>query len=242
MANSKKVALVTDSNRGIGFETARQLGQHGVTVIVSARAEREAIEAARKLRSEGIEALRTALLDVTNAADRLLRQIHRVALHQAGYPGRNAGVGPADGIIGLRASASTEGELQSIFNINLFSLAALTRELLPLLKKSERGRIVNLASILGLLTLQAMEPSPIAPLHKFAFNASKSGGQHVHHPSGGGNSRTPTSRVNSSTVLARMRRPCLCLTGAKTTVAVALLGSDSPSAASSTRSNHELPW
>jgi NAD(P)H-hydrate repair Nnr-like enzyme with NAD(P)H-hydrate epimerase domain len=56
MANSKKVALVTGSNRGIGFETARQLGQQGVTVIVSARAEREAAEAASKLRSEGIEA------------------------------------------------------------------------------------------------------------------------------------------------------------------------------------------
>src|SRR5712671_7005297 len=69
MANSKKVALVTGSNRGIGFETARQLGQQGVTVIVSARAEREAAEAASKLRSEGIEAQAIAL-DVTNAADR----------------------------------------------------------------------------------------------------------------------------------------------------------------------------
>jgi NAD(P)-dependent dehydrogenase (short-subunit alcohol dehydrogenase family) len=72
----------------------------------------------------------------------------------------NAGVGPADGVIGLRASASTESEIQRIFNINLFSLVALTRELLPLLKKSEAGRIVNLSSILGSLTLQSMEASP----------------------------------------------------------------------------------
>ena len=66
----------------------------------------------------------------------------------------NAGVGPTDGLIGLRASASTESELQSIFNINLLSLVALTHELLPLLRKSEAGRIVNLGSILGSLTLQ----------------------------------------------------------------------------------------
>jgi len=83
----------------------------------------------------------------------------------------------------LRANASTESELQSIFDINLFSLVALTRELLPLLKKSEAGRIVNLASILGSLTLQAMDPSPIAPLRKFAI---ESGSQRVHDPSGSG--------------------------------------------------------
>ena len=46
MANSKKVALVTGSNRGIGFETARQWGQQGVTVIVSVRTANEAAEAA----------------------------------------------------------------------------------------------------------------------------------------------------------------------------------------------------
>jgi len=68
---------------------------------------------------------------------------------------------------------STEEELQSIFNINLFSLVALTREFLPLLKKGDAGRIINLASILGSLTLQAMDASPIAPLWKFACNASK---------------------------------------------------------------------
>jgi NAD(P)-dependent dehydrogenase (short-subunit alcohol dehydrogenase family) len=55
----------------------------------------------------------------------------------------------------------------------VFSLVALTREPLPLLKKSEAGRIVNLASILGSLTLQAKEPSPIALLRKFAYDASK---------------------------------------------------------------------
>jgi len=56
MANRKRVFWVTGSNRGMGLETARQLGQQGVTVIVSARAEHDAAEAASKLRSEAIDA------------------------------------------------------------------------------------------------------------------------------------------------------------------------------------------
>jgi NAD(P)-dependent dehydrogenase (short-subunit alcohol dehydrogenase family) len=55
MAHENKVALVTGSNRGIGFETARQLGKHGATVVVSARTELEAAQAARKLHEEGIK-------------------------------------------------------------------------------------------------------------------------------------------------------------------------------------------
>src|SRR5258705_10764984 len=111
MANEKKVALVTGSNRGIGFETARQLGHQGVTVIVSARTEREAADAASKLRSEGIEAEALAL-DVTKAADRAVA----AKFVKLDILVNNAGVGPADGLIGLRASESTEEELQSIFN------------------------------------------------------------------------------------------------------------------------------
>ena len=49
----------------------------------------------------------------------------------------------------------------------------MTRELLPFLKKSAAGRIVNVSSILGSLTLQAMPDSPIAPMKAFAYNASK---------------------------------------------------------------------
>ncbi len=88
MANGKKVALVTGSNRGIGFETARQLGKEGVVVIVSARTEREAAEAAGKLRAEGIEA-EFVVLDVTKAADRTAAATFiESALWQAGYSGQ----------------------------------------------------------------------------------------------------------------------------------------------------------
>jgi NAD(P)-dependent dehydrogenase (short-subunit alcohol dehydrogenase family) len=69
MANGGKIALITGSNRGIGFETARQLGKQGATVILSSRIRSEAAEAARKLLEEGVEADFIAL-DVAKATDR----------------------------------------------------------------------------------------------------------------------------------------------------------------------------
>jgi NAD(P)-dependent dehydrogenase (short-subunit alcohol dehydrogenase family) len=247
MENSKKVALITGSNRGIGFETALQLGQLGVTVIVSARAEHEAAEAAGKLRAEGIDADSIAL-DVANTDDRT------VAAHfiESRYGKldilvNNAGVGPADGLMGLRVSASTEEELQSIFNINLFSLVALTHELLPLLKKSEAGRIVNLASILGSLTIQALDPSPIAPLRKFAYNASKAA-VNVFTIHLAAELKGTNIKVNSvhpgwvKTALGSDAAPMSVPDGAKTTVAVALLGDNGPNGRFIHEINKELPW
>jgi NAD(P)-dependent dehydrogenase (short-subunit alcohol dehydrogenase family) len=247
MENRRKVALVTGSNRGIGFETARQLGHQGVTVIVCARAEDKAAEAARKLRDEGIEADSIAL-DVTNAADRsaALRFVESV-YGRLDILVNNGGVGPRDGLIGLRVSTSTESELAAIFHTNLFSLVALTRELLPLLKKSEAGRIINLGSILGSLTLQSMEQSPIAPMRKFAYNASKAAVNvftiHLAAELQGTN-----IKVNSvhpgwvKTALGSDAAPMSVADGAKTTVAVALLGSDSPNGRFIHEINKELPW
>ena len=247
MANHTKVALVTGSNRGIGFETARQLGQQGVTVIVSARAEREAVEAAGRLRSEGVEAEAIAL-DVTSAADRTAAaKFIESRYGKLDILVNNGGVGPADGLMGLRASASTESELQSIFNVNLFSMVALTRELLPLLQRSEAGRIVNLASILGSLTLQAMEQSPIAPLRKFAYNASKAAVNMftIHLAAELKDSNIKVNSVHPGwvkTALGSEAAPMSVPDGAKTPVAVALLGSNGPNGRFIHEINKELPW
>jgi NAD(P)-dependent dehydrogenase (short-subunit alcohol dehydrogenase family) len=211
------------------------------------RTESEAADAASKLRSEGIEAEALAL-DVTKTADRTVAaKFIESRYGKLDILVNNAGVGPADGLIGLRASESAEEELQNIFNINLFSLVALTREFLPLLKKSDAGRIVNLASILGSLTLQAMDSSPIAPPRKFAYNASKTAVNAftIHLAA---ELKDTNIKVNSvhpgwvKTALGSEAAPMSVPDGAKTTVAVALLGSDSPSGRFIHEINKELPW
>jgi NAD(P)-dependent dehydrogenase (short-subunit alcohol dehydrogenase family) len=69
MPSDKKVALITGANRGIGLETAKQLGEKGVTVVVAARKLSDAEQTAAKLKASGIDAY-PVKLDVTSAADR----------------------------------------------------------------------------------------------------------------------------------------------------------------------------
>src|SRR6202041_1804536 len=134
MAPNKKVALVTGANRGIGFETARQLGQKGVTVVVAARTLKSADETASKLKTEGIDAF-PLKLDVTNAQDR--EAAARTLSDKFGKLDilvNNAGVGAQDGMFNLKVIHTTEEELQTVFGTNLFATIAVTRSLLPLLK------------------------------------------------------------------------------------------------------------
>ena len=64
-------------------------------------------------------------------------------------------------------------DIKDTFQTNLFSVIALTQKLLPLLKNSSAGRIVNVSTILSSLTLHSAKDSPIAPAKEFAYNASK---------------------------------------------------------------------
>src|SRR5580698_4722121 len=246
MATDKKVALVTGANRGIGFETARQLGQKGVTVVVAARTLKSAEETASRLKTEGIDAF-PVKLDVTNAHDR--EAAARTVGDKFGKLDiliNNAGVGAQDGTLVNKTIHTTEEELQKVFGTNLFSVVAVTRAFLPLLKKSEAGRIVNLSSILGSLTLQADPQSPIASIKTFAYDASKSALNaftiHLAAELAGTN-----IKVNSAypgwvkTEMGTDNAPMEIPEGAKTSVALALLGSDGPNGRFIHLGN-ELPW
>lgn len=174
MANAdKKVALITGAYKGIGFETARQLGQKGITVVVSARDQKKADGAVAKLRAEHIEA-HGLVLDVSDSAHygNIIQYLEK-EFGRLDILVNNAGVMFAQQMGGNDTTATTEAVLRKTFDTNFFGVVALTTALLPLLKKSEAGRIVNVSSILGSSTMHSDPKSSVYGTKWFAYDASK---------------------------------------------------------------------
>jgi NAD(P)-dependent dehydrogenase (short-subunit alcohol dehydrogenase family) len=248
MAEQKKVALITGANRGIGFETARQLGKTGVTVVLGARQFAKAQEAATKLKAEGIDA-QGIQLDVTNEQDRksaaqyLEKQFGKLDILI-----NNAGITTKDGIGKSRITeASSNEELHKVFDTNFFSVIRITQELLPLLNKSEAGRIVNLSSILGSLTIHSTPNSPLASFKNFAYNASKTAlnAFTIHLAAELAGTKIKVNSVHPGWVKTEMgtdAAPLEIPDGAKTSVAMALIGEDGPNGRFIQETNKELPW
>jgi NAD(P)-dependent dehydrogenase (short-subunit alcohol dehydrogenase family) len=171
-SNGKKIALITGANRGLGLETARQLGRQGTTVLLAARELKKAEAAAATLKEEGIDA-RPLKLDVNNPED--YAAVTKTIDRDFGVLDilvNNAGV-MIDNRSGNETSVTSAEVLRKTFDTNFFAVVGLTQALLPLLRKSKAGRIVNLSSILGSLTLHATKGSPIYEAKTFAYDASK---------------------------------------------------------------------
>jgi NAD(P)-dependent dehydrogenase (short-subunit alcohol dehydrogenase family) len=179
MATRDKVAFITGANKGIGLETARGLGTLGVAVVIGSRDDANGKTAVEKLRSEGIEKAEAVRFDVTRPEDH--KAVARLLEDRYGKLDilvNNAGVLLDDGDMtapgGFNTTPTVTPEvLRKTFETNFFAVVALTQELLPLLRKSAAGRIVNLSSILGSLTLHADPSSPIYGMKGFAYGASK---------------------------------------------------------------------
>jgi NAD(P)-dependent dehydrogenase (short-subunit alcohol dehydrogenase family) len=149
VASEQQVALVSGANRGLGREIARQLAtDHGYLVLAGARKPRDAKRTAEELSSEGAEVVGVQL-DVTDA-----KGVRRLAERIAADPGRldvlvnNAGVaGDYD-----RAADFDLDSAKETLETNLFGAWRLTQAVLPLLRDSEHGRIVNMSSGMGQLS------------------------------------------------------------------------------------------
>jgi len=170
--NKKKIALITGANKGIGLETARQLGKQDITVLLGARDSKKGNAAAEALRKDGIDA-HSIVIDVSNlesirkAANQVERDFGRLDILI-----NNAGVMMDERT--KKVSGQSLDTWRATFDTNVFGLIATTNAFLPLLRKSEGGRVVNLSSILGSIEFHAKPGSPIYESKDTpAYNVSK---------------------------------------------------------------------
>jgi NAD(P)-dependent dehydrogenase (short-subunit alcohol dehydrogenase family) len=233
----QQVALITGANKGLGLEIARQLGQQGLTVVLSARQGKAAAPAAA-LRAEGLNA-HDITLDVTSAADiATLPTFFETQFGRLDVLVNNAGVQLDDGF-----DVSPDA-LRQTYEANVIGPYAITQALLPLLRQAPAGRIVNQSSILGSLTAisQGQGGSWATP----GYTSSKAAlnmltvvlAQHL----AGTNIKVNAAHPGwVKTDLGGDNAPLSVAEGAKTAVRLALLPADGPTGGYFHNSEH-LPW
>jgi NAD(P)-dependent dehydrogenase (short-subunit alcohol dehydrogenase family) len=152
--NDTKTALVTGANKGIGLAIAQGLGAIGFTVAVGARDDARREAAVERLRAAGVDAFGVAL-DVTSddsvaaAAVTIERTAGRldVLVNNAGIGGRTDGGAQDPTTLDLDV-------VRTVLETNVFGVVRVTNAMLPLLRRADSPRIVNISSNMGSLTLR----------------------------------------------------------------------------------------
>ncbi len=169
-SGENKVALITGANKGIGLEIARQLGVQGITILIGARDEKRGQEAAEKLHAEYNIDAHAVQLDVTNQST-----IEAAAKHIESEFGKldilvnNAGIA----VDRVPPSQLDIEVLRRTYDTNFFGVFAVIKAMLPLLRKSDAGRIVNISSGLGSLAQNSDPNYEYAQMKILAYNSSK---------------------------------------------------------------------
>lgn len=249
----KSIALVTGANQGIGLQIASDLASHGFIVLVGSRDLARGEAAAKKIGT----AAHALQLDVTDhasiraAAARIGEKFGHidVLIQNAAISNTNkkSGQSVEDYAATTRPSNVSLDEMRAVWDTNVFGVLAVYQAMLPLLRKSDNARIVNVSSGVGSLTT-ACDPAypyrgifgPVYPASKTALNALtvamaielEGEGIRVNAVSPG---YTKTN-LNGYAGIETLEQ------GAREAVRVALLGRDGPTGTFTRADNVTIPW
>jgi len=239
-----KIALITGANRGIGLETARQLGRLGFHVLLGSRGSQAGEAAAARLRQESIAA-DGITLDVASEAS----IENAAATVAAGHAALDALINNAGVLLDDPSQPPSAQSLEvwrRTFEINLFGMIAVTRAFLPLLRAAPAARIVNLSSRLASLTMHSDPQSSIYHSKDAAYNVSKTA-VNAWTVNLAYELRDTPIKVNAAhpghvrTDMGGSHAPVEIADGAKTSVALATLAADGPTG-SFIYMGSVLPW
>ena len=177
--NHSSVALVTGANQGIGLQIAKDLAAHGLTVLVGSR-DFEKGKAAAESVGPDAHALQLDVTDpesISEAAARIQREFGRldVLVNNAGIVhGGGPGMSLEEMTESERPSQVTMQNLRQVFETNVFGVVAVTQAMLPLLQQAPAGRVVNVSSTMGSLTMIADPDFSYRSIVGAAYGPSKS--------------------------------------------------------------------
>ena len=173
----KMVALVTGANKGLGKQVAKELLSHDYIVLVGSRDLSNGQKAAEEIGKNAF----AIQLDVTDpqsiarAAERIAAEygrldllVNNAAIVQSGRYGSGQEV-----IAASAASVAPLDEVRTVFETNVFGVLAVTQAMLPLIRSSSAGRIVNVSSGVGSLALNSDPKFPFRPAYGVTYSASK---------------------------------------------------------------------
>jgi len=252
MTKNARIALVTGANQGIGLQIATDLAANGLTVLLASRNLERGTAAAQTIAGE----VHPIQLDVTDEAS--IRAAVAQVEQQFGRLDilvNNAAISRANGqdvetmqdyIQRSRATLISVDEVRTIWETNVFGVLAVTQAFVPLLRKSEAARIVNVSSGLGSLTINAT-PNPYRATFNPGYAASKTALNAITLAfaidlEAEGIKVNAVTPGFTSTALNNYEGTETVQQGAAEAVRVALLDSDGPSGTFTGSVNQTYPW
>jgi NAD(P)-dependent dehydrogenase (short-subunit alcohol dehydrogenase family) len=239
-----RIALVTGANQGVGLQVAKELVAKGLTVLVGSR-NFERGDAAAKEIGPGAIALQIDVTDqasITAAAERIHDEFGRLDLlvNNAGISNTRKGNLSLEEYAELsKASNASLDEVRVVWETNVFGVLAVYQAMLPLIRESSDGRIVNVSSGVGSLTTNA-DPS-------FTYHASKAALNAI--------TLAMMIELESTVIKINLVSPAFTSTnlngyagtetvedGSREVVRVALLGPDGPTGTFTRWENESIPW
>jgi len=142
-----KTAIVTGAARGIGFEIARQLAEGGATVVLVDVLEDVIKAAAEKLAAAGAKQVLAYKVDVTDevAVEKMIEEVAE-KLQRIDILVNNAGITRDDLLLRMEAK-----DWDLVMAVNLKGTFLMTKHAARYMIRQRAGRIVNLASVSGLV-------------------------------------------------------------------------------------------
>ncbi len=247
-----RIALITGANQGVGKQVAKELAEHGLTVLVGSRDLRRGEEAAAEigLGARAVQIDVTDLASIASAASFIRTEFGRLDLLVSNAGISNASGGdatPEERAARSRASTASLDEVRAVWDVNVFGVLAVYQAMLPLLRLGVDARIVNVSSGVGSLTANADPASPYHAMFGPVYPASKAAENAMTlammvELESTGIKVNLVSPAYTSTALNGFAGTESIEDGSREVVRVALLGPDGPTGTFTRWEDAAIPW